>query len=289
MSPTRVSLYALSFLSLLHVAVGGTCTPPPTASKPSEPEVPQPTSVTPGALWQPAVGSTWQIVLEYSLNSTSYDASVYDIDLFDNSASTIAELHSLGRKVICYFSAGSYENWRDDAKLFTKDDYKNPLDGWDGENWINTKSPNVRKLMNARMEVAKSKGCDGVDPDNIDAYDNDNGMGLTKADAVDYVKFLAGSASTLGMSIGLKNSGDIAKEVLPLMQWSVNEQCAQYGECDVLQPFIKAGKPVFQIEYPKSAPSITPAQKSKICDNKDSVGFSTVLKELDLGNWIDAC
>lgn len=209
--------------------------------------------------------------------------------MFDNPASTIDELHSLGRKVICYFSAGSYEDWRPDAKSFVDGDYASPLDGWEGENWINTKSANVRKIMTARLELAKSKGCDGVDPDNIDAYDNENGLGLTKADAVDYVKFLANGASALGMSIGLKNSGDIAKTVLPLMQWSVNEQCGQYGECDVLQPFIKSGKPVFRIEYPKSAPKVPATQKSEICDNQNAAGFSTVLKELDLGNWIDAC
>jgi hypothetical protein len=34
--------------------------------------------------------------------------------------------------------------------------------------------------MAARIQVAKDKGCDGVDPDNVNGYDNDNGLGFTK-------------------------------------------------------------------------------------------------------------
>jgi hypothetical protein len=275
----QVFLSALSFLSLLSPALGDDCTPPA-----SEPTVTQSATV-----WQATAGSSWQIVLEYPLNSTSYDASVYDIDMFDNPASSIDNLHNLGRKVICYFSAGSYEDWRPDAKNFTTNDYGNALDGWPGEYWLNTKSENVRNIMTARLQLAKRKGCDGVDPDNVDAYDNKNGLGLTKADAVDYVTFLAEGASTLGMSVGLKNAGGIVSDVLPLMQWSVNEECEQYDECDKFQPFIKNGKPVFHIEYPDSAPDVTPAQKAKLCGDKSTAGFSTILKDMDLSDWVDAC
>ena len=280
MSPsTRTVLYALSLLSQLSPAFGNACPAP--AAKPS--------GTTTATVWQPTAGASWQIVLEYPLNSTSDDVSVYDIDMFDNPASTIDNLHSLGRKVICYFSAGSYEDWRPDAGNFTKSDYGNGLDGWPGEYWINTKSTNVRNIMTARLQLAHSKGCDGVDPDNVDAYNNDNGLGLTQADAADYVTFLANGASALGMSVGLKNAGDIISDVLPLMQWSVNEECEQYTECEKFQPFIQNGKPVFHIEYPDSAPKVTPAQKATYCDDKTAAGFSTLLKDMDLSNWVDAC
>lgn len=143
--------------------------------------------------------------------------------------------------------------------------------------------------MTARLQLAQSKGCDGVDPDNVNAYNNDNGLGLTTADAIDYVTFLANGVATLGMSVGLKNAEEIIGDVLPLMQWSVNEQCEQYTECDQFQPFIAAGKPVFHIEYPDSAPAVTTAQKTKICGDKTAAGFSTVLKDMDLSPSIDAC
>lgn len=47
----------------------------------------------------------------------SIDVPLYDIDL-ENSADTIAQLHRSGRKVICYFSAGSWEKFRADESLF---------------------------------------------------------------------------------------------------------------------------------------------------------------------------
>jgi hypothetical protein len=80
--PMQVFLSALSFLSLLSPALGNDYTPPA-----SEPAV-----TTRATVWQPTAGSSWQIVLEYPLNSTSCDASVYDIDMFDNPAYTLPML-----------------------------------------------------------------------------------------------------------------------------------------------------------------------------------------------------
>lgn len=72
--------------------------------------------------------------------------------------------------MLCYFSAGSYENWRPDAAQFTQSDLGLDLDGWAGEKWLNTNSENVRRIMKDRIDLAKEKGCDGVDPDNVDGY-----------------------------------------------------------------------------------------------------------------------
>lgn len=38
--------------------------------------------------------------------------------------------------------------------------------------------------MLARLDRAQTLGCDGVDPDNVDAYNNDNGLNLTENDAI---------------------------------------------------------------------------------------------------------
>jgi len=260
---------------------------PPTSSSTPTP----PTNITnsTGPFWKPQAGASWQIVLEYALNDTSPNVSVYDIDLFDNPTETITALHAQNRKVICYFSAGSYEPGRPDSQKFLANDKGKELDGWPGEYWLNTKSTNVRSIMTARLSLAASKGCDGVDPDNVDAYDNDNGLSLTASDAVDYVTFLAQGAHGLNMSIGLKNGGAIVNETIGMMQWEVNEQCVQYDECDLFRPFIDAGKPVFHIEYPDSAPDISTASKTSICDNPSAQGFSTILKDMDLDDFIEAC
>ncbi|KAI9374747.1 glycoside hydrolase superfamily [Aspergillus egyptiacus] len=245
-------------------------------------------------IWQPAVGTSWQIVLRHALNDTSPDVEVYDIDLFDNDKETIEELHALGRKVICYFSAGTYEDWREDAAEFSEDDIGDDLDEWEGESWIDPNSETIREIMRSRLDMAVQKGCDGVDPDNVDGYDNDNGLGLTEEDSVEYMRFLAKEARERNLAIGLKNAGAIIPRVIGEMQWSVNEQCAQYNECDVYAAFIKVGKPVFHIEYPKGAETnnevtVLGERKAEACQFTDSSEFSTLIKNMDLDNWFQTC
>ena len=63
--------------------------------------------------------------------------------------------------------------------------------------------------MLAWLDQVVVKGCDGVDPDNIDAYDNYNRLSLTQADAVEYGNFLADAAHPRNMSMVLKNEGAI--------------------------------------------------------------------------------
>jgi hypothetical protein len=137
--------------------------------------------------------------------------------------------------------------------------------------------------------MAQDKGCDGVDPDNVDGYDNENGLGLSQATATDYLKYMADEAHSRGLSIGLKNAGGIVAEVLPIMEWHVNEQCLKYDECEMFAPFVTQNKPVFHIEYPDGAPNITPDVKAQICDATSAKGFSTVLKTIDLDAWVDPC
>jgi hypothetical protein len=244
--------------------------------------------------WQPAVGVKWQIVLKNPINDTSVVAPIYDIDLFDNDASIISDLHDLGRKVICYFSAGTYEDWRDDASDFDEADLGKNLDDWPGEKWVNVKSTKIRKIMQTRLDLAVKKGCDGVDPDNIDGYDNENGLGLTQAEAINYVNWLASQSHSRGLSVGLKNGGAIIDSVIDNMQWCVNEQCAQYDECDTYAAFVEADKPVFHIEYPKGDDTnnnneVTAKQATSACTASQSGNFSTVIKNMNLNNWVEYC
>lgn len=248
-----------------------------------------------GTYWQPTAGTTWQIELLYKLNDTSIDVQVYDIDLFDTEADQISSLQAAGRKVICYFSAGSWENWRPDADQFNSTDLGGDLNGWPGEKWLNISSTNVRNIMVNRLHMAQQKGCDGVDPDNVDGYSNEeNALGLTQQMSIDYVNFLAEEAHNLNMSIGLKNAGQIIDSVIDNMQWSVNEQCVQYGECDTFSAFTDANKPIFHIEYPKGDDTnnnndVTSAQKKTACVFDGSDKFSTVIKNMDLDNWVEFC
>jgi hypothetical protein len=95
-------------------------------------------------VWQPQPGTSWQWQLTGSVD-TSIDVVMYDIDLFDVPQATIDSLHADGRIVICYFSAGSREDWRPDAGEFPQGAIGNRLDNWPGENWIDIHDATVRE------------------------------------------------------------------------------------------------------------------------------------------------
>lgn len=101
--------------------------------------------------------------------------------------------------------------------------------------------------------------------------------------------FLADTAHARNLSVGLKNAGEIIPQVLGRMQWAVNEQRIQYGECDTWQRIVEAGKPVFYVEYSDGAPNVAAQKVGGICGNVDAKGFETVLKEMGLDNWVEAC
>jgi uncharacterized protein (TIGR01370 family) len=249
----------------------------------------------PAAVWKPTAGLTWDYQLKAALDSTENQGiDVWDIDVFDNEASTMKALQDQGSKVICYFSAGSYEDWRDDKGDFEPSDLGNNLDGWPGERWLDIRSPNVRKIMEARMDVAVEKGCDGVDPDNVDGFDNDNGLDLTEEDSIDYMAFLADAAHSRNLAIGLKNAGTIIPNVIDVVEFSVNEQCLEYGECDTFAAFIDQNKPVFHVEYPKGDDTnnnfaVASTEVTNICDDNTTSDFSTIIKNMDLDAWLESC
>lgn len=190
-------------------------------------------------------------------------------------------------------SLGSYEAYRPDSDEFQSSDMGRELDGWPGEVWINVSSPSVRSIMTKRMDLAAEKGCDAVDPDNMDAYQNEDGLGLTETDAVEYVRFLSRGAVARNMSIGLKNADAIIPRVISLVHFSVNEQCHEYNECDAYEMFTDNDKPVFNIEYPDSAPEISTSQRKKYCattgGGKGAENFSIMLKKMNLDGWVQYC
>jgi hypothetical protein len=79
-----------------------------------------------GEWYRPTVATTWQWQLVGTIN-TGYSVDLYDIDLFDVPTSLIASIQASGKRVICYFSAGSFEDFRSDASSFRAQDLGTPL------------------------------------------------------------------------------------------------------------------------------------------------------------------
>ena len=211
--------------------------------------------ISEGDWYRPEVSTTWQwqlLVQEGETLNTSYDVDVYDIDLFDNDAATIEAIQAAGHQVVCYFSAGSSEDWREDFDQFTDADIGDQLDEWEGENWLDVTSENVLSIMLTRLDLAVTKGCDGVEPDNMDGFANDTGFALTANHQLGYNRRIANEAHDRGLMVLLKNDGDQAEDLVAYYDGSLNEECHAYEECDQLAPFTAAGKPIFNAEYADS-------------------------------------
>jgi len=136
---------------------------------------PRPTGGNRRRIWQPRVRTKYQMilsgVLDVNQNSTrprlTPNVPVYDIDLFDNPPEAMAALRKAGKKVICYFSAGTWEQWRPDIANFSEAVLGAQLPLWPGERWLDVRNNSVFEAMKYRLNLAKEKGCDAVDPDNI--------------------------------------------------------------------------------------------------------------------------
>ncbi|MBI2330807.1 MAG: endo alpha-1,4 polygalactosaminidase [Chloroflexi bacterium] len=224
---------------------------------------------------------SWQIQysgeMDYSL-----DVDVYNLDLFDTEAETIASLKERGVFVMCYFSAGSHEDWRPDAGNFPLETLGKAMQGWEGETWLDIRNiDGLRPIIESRLDMAAAKNCDGVDPDNVNGYENDTGFPLTYEDQIAFNTFLANAAHQRGLSIGLKNDLNQIQDLLPYFDWILNEECFSFNECDLLLPFVEAGKPVFVIEYELSP--------QEFCEQANQMNFNALHKNWELDAYRVAC
>jgi hypothetical protein len=231
--------------------------------------------------WRPVAGVSWQLQLTGRID-VDVDADVFDVDLFDVPASTVAELHRKGRKVICYFSAGTLEDWRPDAGRFPAALLGRRLPDWPGERWLDIRGlEHVLPVLEARLDLCRRKGFDGADPDNVEAYANDSGFPLTAAQQLRFNRLVADAAHRRGLAVGLKNDVDQVGQLVASFDFAVNEQCFQYDECGRLAPFVAAGKPVLNVEYERSP--------SALCGQSRHRRFSSIRKRLDLDSWLLRC
>lgn len=227
--------------------------------------------------------ASWQWQLQAGVDgiNTRYDVDVYDIDLFDVPTEVIDQLRTDGRIVIAYFSAGTYEDFRDDAGEFEAADLGGALEDFADERWLDVRSENVRRIMLARLDLAAAKGFDGVEPDNMTGYVDGTGVNLTAADQLDYNRFIAREAHARGLAVGLKNDLEQIPQLVDDFDFAVNEQCHEFDECDAMQPFIDAGKPVFNAEYADEYVA-DGAARAEVCDAARDLGIQTLVLPVDL-------
>eukprot|EP00833_Pecoramyces_ruminatium_P001041 jgi/Orpsp1_1/1175073/evm.model.c7180000052528.1 len=206
------------------------------------------------AYWKPKPGLKWNWALgtkvsEIPIENTSYD--VIDVDLYGVTKEIITKMHNNGKKVICYFSAGTYEVARKEAEgmLKVKNLVRNKMEGWN-EYWLDFRVEEIKAFMSERLDIAKSKGCDGIEFDNVDTVYNVNWSdALTVEDQLKYDKWLANEAHSRNMAAGFKNSIELLEDLKGIFDFAINEECNEYGECDDYSVFLNNNLAVFVALY----------------------------------------
>ena len=236
--------------------------------------------VTEGTWYRPGTDVTWQWQLRGPINTT-YAVDLYDVDLFDAPAAVIDTLHQQNRRVFCHFSAGSARNDRPDFDAFLNTDLGRTVAGIDSERWLDIRSQNVLDLMLARLDLAVARGCDGIEPDHVDAYIHDTGFDLTEADQRAYNQHLANEAHRRGLSVALKNNGALAAAWVDYFDLVLNEECHVNNACAAYQIFLAQGKPVLNAEYAATA-SQAESMRVKVCPQTRFDGLQTLILPLNL-------
>jgi hypothetical protein len=227
------------------------------------------------AHWRPAPRTAaWQWQLQGKLDPGPA-ASVYDIDGFEASAGDVRRLHAEGRKAICYLDVGSWENYRPDRAAFPASVRGKAYEGFPDERWLDISRFGLfRAPLEARIAICARKGFDAVEPDNVAGYENDTGFDLTAADQLRFNRWIARQVHRRGMAVALKNDPKQVPQLLGAFDFAIVEECFQYEECGSYEPFVRAGKAVFEAEY-ELAPS-------EFCAAAASLGFSAIRKSYDL-------
>jgi hypothetical protein len=252
--------------------------------------------------------------------ATGVAPAVFDIDhqidticdtsppQFTQNTLAVSQIHAKGDRAIGYIDAGTWESFRQDAAQFDSFNNSSPcngclygktLSGFKNEKWLNINpgvmgvNPNTGQLedrqafsldeMAARVNQVKADGFDGVEFDNIDAWQNNTGLTITSDTQLQFDTQLANIAHNAGLTVALKNdtdqicaqgSGSTCGGLTRWFDYTINEQCQQFRECSKLDPFPSAGKAVFQVEYKLTT--------GKFCPQANSANRNAILKTFDL-------
>jgi hypothetical protein len=223
---------------------------------------------------------TWQYQLVGQVDP-ELDARLFVIDLFNVSSTLIERLHEQGKLAVAYLSAGTLENFRDDADLFPDAAVGSVFEAYPNESWLDVRDPGVRTRMAERLDVARDKGFDGVVPTNLTAYQHESGFDLSAADQADYTIWLSAQAHARGLHVGMAGDYGQLPALVASFDWAVDFGCIARNNCARLAPFSAQGKPVLDVE--------TEGDPSEVCGRARTAGVNVIIKRPELGAYRVTC
>lgn len=282
---------SLTMAALILAACGGgggsgnsSPSPAPTPSpSPSPSPTPTPTP-TPG----PATIPSWDWILQsQGLPATPPAVGYLDVDGFDTSAAYVALAESRGTKTICYLDIGSAESNRPDYSSLSAISglLGNSYPGFAGERYIDIRRyPEFIQVMDDRLRMCRDKGFDYVEFDVMDAFEDGaatTGFNLTEQDMIAYVTALSSRARGYGLKPVQKNASGSSAKLVSLFDAILFEGCVLDNFCSDNAPYIAAGKPAFNAEYPEEWPTGT-FDRTRVCSVSDSAKISTIITVVNL-------
>lgn len=251
----------------------------------------------------PAVGSKWHWQLA-GTPALTYNVNVYDLDLeyLEDNPAVMQTLKNNGKYVICYMDVGGWESYRKDAADYPAEIKTKYMPEWD--EWyvdvsqLDNFGPDgskkgMRALMTARLNRAAVIGCNGIEPDVLDSFENQvpriSGGYVTWQDEYNLFLMLIQEAHARGLSIGLKNliaqipkADNGIEDLNKIFDWTVQEQVYQYDPPAYvesrLDAFTNQGKAVFIAEYQGSASKF----RNTICPSSNPHHYHTLKFRLNL-------
>ena len=209
--------------------------------------------------------------------------NVWDIDVLmetvcapggsnDENVAAVNAVHAAGGKALCYVSAGTDEPFRPDHQAFLDFDagcggclLGEPVAGFAeevaehqdrrgqrtfilGRAWSKAPRP-VRERRVRRGRFRQRRGL--PQPHGLPISESSQLLFNTALREPRAHERAAGRAQ--------ERPRAQVEELLPYFDFAVDEQCQQYDECETLDPFVAAGKAVFQVEYQVAAGTTCPA------------------------------
>ncbi len=236
----------------------------------------------------PAVSASFDWQLDDVTTDNTFAATVIDVDAFSTTAATVQHFKDQGKIVIAYLSVGSAETFRDDYNDFPSQVLGTIYEGFEDEKWLDiTNIDAIAPILRARFDMIANKGFDGIEPDNINGYQNNTGFNLTETDAINFSRWLINEAHIRGLHIGQKNAEEIIPTMVTDYDWLLFEDAYSENFETTAQPYITANKAVFMTEYKDQMTETT--FLNTVCPDALSNSYTAILKDRDLTHMVINC
>jgi hypothetical protein len=223
--------------------------------------------------WRPAPGQRFDLQLTPPLNLVRR-VDVLGLELFRTTPEAVRQLQARGVAAVCHVAAGYWESWRPDAFAFPQAVLGRSRSGRSGERWLDIRHPDLRPILEKRLELCRERGFKGVLLAGLDGQARASGFPLQPEQHTAFNAWLAAAAHQRGLAAGIMLDGtEPGEAIAALFDFLVADGCLAAGDCSPARPFLRAGKPVHLIGYTNVG-----RQMDRFCALAADIGAPVIFK-----------